>query len=188
MNLKKLAPWNWFSREEELDGQAVPVNKAVSNRTNRSDMKMLTSLFDDFDRLFDYSSNRFGPSLTSRLNRIEGFSGHLLKPKLDLGSTRKEYSIQVEIPGVDEKDIRLEIDNDTLTISGEKKQASEEKNRQYYRLERSYGSFQRMLSLPRDADRENINARFKKGVLTVTIPRKSIPESQVKQIQIKHAS
>jgi HSP20 family protein len=101
-----------------------------------------------------------------------------------LGVTDKEYSIAVEIPGVDQKDIKLEIVNDTLIIHGEKKQVSEDKDKNYYRLERSYGSFQRVLSLPEDADQNGVKARFSKGVLTVTFPRKSVPASQVKEIEV----
>jgi HSP20 family protein len=88
---------------------------------------------------------------------------------------------------VDEKDVKLEIVNDTLTISGEKKQEKEEKEKNYYRMERSYGVFQRVLSLPEDADQDKIKATFKKGILTVTVPRKALPKSDVKQIEIKNA-
>jgi HSP20 family protein len=95
--------------------------------------------------------------------------------------------VTLEIPGVDEKDVRLEIVNDTLTIQGEKKQANEEKGKNYYRMERSYGSFQRMLSLPEDADQNDVTATFKKGVLTVTMPRKALPKADVKQIEVKSA-
>ncbi len=91
----------------------------------------------------------------------------------------------MEIPGVDEKDVRLEIVNDTLTIQGEKKQENEEKGKNYYRMERSYGSFQRMLSLPEDADQNEVTATFKKGVLTVTMLRKALPKADVKQIEVK---
>lgn len=106
---------------------------------------------------------------------------------MDLGATEKEYTVCIETPGVDGKDIQLQITNNTLTIFGEKKQAVEEKKKHYYRVERSYGSFQRVLSLPQDADQDKINAQFKKGVLTITIPRKSLTGSNVKQIQITYA-
>jgi HSP20 family protein len=72
-----------------------------------------------------------------------------------------------------------------LTIQGEKKQENEEKGKNYYRMERSYGSFQRMLSLPEDADQNEVTATFMKGVLTVTMPRKALPKADVKQIEVK---
>jgi HSP20 family protein len=106
---------------------------------------------------------------------------------LDLSATDKEYTIAVEIPGVDEKDVKLEIENDTLTIRGEKKQEKEEKDKNFYRLERSYGSFQRVLSLPEDADQNGVKATFGKGILTISVPRKTMPQSDVRKIQIKSA-
>ena len=108
----------------------------------------------------------------------------LLKPTLDIGADDKEYSISIEVPGVEQKDIKLEVANNTLTVSGEKKQEHEEKDKNYYRMERSYGSFQRVLSLPEDANQDNVAATFKNGVLTVTMPRKSLPASNLKQIPI----
>ncbi len=82
-------------------------------------------------------------------------------------------------------DIRVDITSDTLTIRGEKKQEKEEKDRHYYRLERSYGNFQRILTLPEDVDRENISASFKNGILQVHIPRKSVSEAKTRQIEIQ---
>jgi HSP20 family protein len=75
--------------------------------------------------------------------------------------------------------------DDTLKIKGEKKQQKEEKEKNYYRMERSYGSFQRILSLPEDADQDNIKASFKNGIMEITIPRKAAPKTEVKQIEIK---
>ena len=89
------------------------------------------------------------------------------------------------MPGVAENDIQLELEGDTLRIKGEKKQEKEEKETDYYRIERSFGSFQRMLSLPEDADQAKIEAKFNKGVLAVTIPRKATPKSEAKRIPIQ---
>ena len=111
----------------------------------------------------------------------------MLKPTLDLSATDKEYTIAVEIPGVDEKDVKLEIANDILTIRGEKKHEKEEKDKNFYRVERSYGSFQRVLSLPEDADQEAVKATFKRGVLTISMPRKAMPQTDVRKIEIKNA-
>nr|WP_281357791.1 Hsp20/alpha crystallin family protein [Desulfobacter latus] len=117
----------------------------------------------------------------------EEITGSLLKPRLDLSATDKEYTVSLEIPGVSEKDVNLELADDTLIIRGEKKQKKEEKKKNFYRLERSYGSFQRTLSLPEDADKDNIKADFKNGVLNITIPRKALPSgTKAKQIEIKN--
>jgi len=109
----------------------------------------------------------------------------VLKPILDLGASESEYTVTVEIPGVDEKNLKIEVEKNIMIIRGEKKQEKEEKKKSYYRLERFYGSFQRTLSLPEDADQDGIKATFKQGVLTVTLPRKALPKSDVRQIAIK---
>jgi HSP20 family protein len=93
--------------------------------------------------------------------------------------------VTVELPGVEENEVLLELEGDTLKIKGEKKQEKEEKGKDFYRVERSYGSFQRVLTLPDDADQANIGAKFSKGALTVSIPRKSTPKSEAKRIPIK---
>ena len=188
MDIKKLVPWNWFKKEEEDTGEIVPVKRESAKEQGGVPAHPLQRLHHEIDRLFDQTFRGFGlfpfgfdQPLLPRL------SDGILKPTLDLGASDKEYTITVEVPGVDEKDVKLEIVNDTLTISGEKKQAKEEKKKNYYRMERSYGSFQRVLSLPEDADQDKINATFKKGVLTVTMPRKALPKSDVKQIEVKTA-
>jgi HSP20 family protein len=107
-----------------------------------------------------------------------------LKPSLDVGATEKEYSVSVELPGVDAKDVRLELNGDTLKIKGEKNQEKEEKDKNYYRVERSYGSFQRILSLPEDADSDGIKASYKNGIMNVTIPRRALPDAGTRQIEI----
>jgi HSP20 family protein len=104
---------------------------------------------------------------------------------LDVGASDKEYTISVELPGVDEKEIQLELSNNTLKIKGEKKQQKEEKEKNYYRMERSYGSFQRVLSLPEDADQEKINATYKNGIMEIAIPRKASQKTETKKIEIK---
>jgi len=187
MDIKKFAPWNWFKKENEENGHTVPVE--YSNKSsNRYSSESFGGLHNEMNRLFDDFFNGFDLSpFRSRSSMREGISGTLLKPSLDLGSTKKEYMVSIEIPGVSEKDVSIELVHDSLIIRGEKKQQKEEKNKNYYRLERSYGAFQRTLSLPEDVNRENIKADFKNGVLNITIPRLAIPENKVKQIQIKHA-
>ncbi|NOX34741.1 MAG: Hsp20/alpha crystallin family protein [Deltaproteobacteria bacterium] len=188
MNIKKLAPWNWFKKENENNGYAVPVKRGHVIRHGGYAPSPLKTLHEEVDRLFNNVFSGFGTLLFEPGNPFfSNMAGDILKPHLDLGATEKEYTVSVEIPGVEKKDVKLEITNDTLAIRGEKKQENEEKNKHFYRLERSYGSFQRVLSLPDDADRDRVNAVFKKGILTITIPRKALPESNVKQIEINYA-
>lgn len=186
MDIKKLAPWNWFKKEDGDSGHAIPV-KSNKNKVSNSLSPHSSSIFqDEMDKLFDSFFNGFGLSpFKSRSRRLEGITGSILKPRLDLGATDNEYTVSVEIPGVSEKEVSLELINDTLVIRGEKKQEKEEKNKNFYRLERSYGSFQRVLSLPEDADQEDVKATFNKGVLTIKMSRKALPKSDVKQIEIR---
>ena len=183
MDLKKLAPWNWFKKEEEAE-KILPVVTRARERGDFSISGTLADLHQEIDRMFDRVFKGWAPSFFDRpfFSRV---SEGLFKPTLDLGATEQEYTISVELPGVDEKDVKVEIADDTLTIRGEKRQEKEEKDKNFYRVERSYGSFQRVLSLPEDADQDNVKAVFKKGVLTVTLPRKALPRPEAKQIPVK---
>ena len=187
MDLKKWVPWNWFKKEEEEAGKTVPVKREDSHGQSGLLASPILQFHHEIDRLFDQMFHGFDLSPFKSERRLPQLSGSILKPTLDLNASDKEYTITVEIPGVDQKDVKLEIVNDTLTIHGEKKQEKEEKEKNYYRMERSYGAFQRVLSLPEDADQDGIEATFKKGVLTVTLPKKSIPKSGVRQIEVKSA-
>lgn len=195
MDIKKLAPWNWFKKEEEESGAMVPVKRDETKPLSSEEgpLSPLFQLHREMDKLFDNAFRGFGVSQT----RFPGLSplgsdflsplssSGFLKPQVDVGATDKEYSITVEVPGINEKDVNIEVVNNTMTIRGEKKQEKEEKDKNYYRVERSYGSFQRVLSLPEDADQEAIKATFKNGILTIKMGRKALPKPDVKQIEIK---
>ena len=196
MDIKKLAPWNWFKKEEEESVANVPVKMKDSPSyypAESSTANPLAQMHREVDRLFENAFRGFGVSSA----RFPGFSplgsdffsplssSGFLKPQVDVGATDKEYSITVEVPGINEKDVNIEVANNTMTIRGEKKQEKEEKDKNYYRVERSYGSFQRVLSLPEDADQEAIKATFKNGILTIKMGRKALPKPDVKQIEIK---
>ncbi len=88
------------------------------------------------------------------------------------------------MPGLDEKDVEVSLSNDTLTISGEKKAEKEDKGENYYRLERSYGSFQRVIPLSTEIEADKVEAAFKNGVLQITLPKLHLGEG-VKKVQIK---
>ena len=120
---------------------------------------------------------------------LEGLTGLgqnvTLLPNVDIAATEKEYILTIEVPGVDEKDVKLELVGGTLTIKAEKRQESEQKEKDFYRVECVYGSFQRTLTLPDDADPENVQASFKNGVLTIRLPRKALALPKGKLIEIK---
>jgi HSP20 family protein len=187
MDIKKLAPWNWFKKEEEQSGANVPIQRsdAVAHYPQGHAGNPIVQLHREIDGLFENVLRGFGiaPFRSDFFTPLttEG----LLKPQVDIGATDKEYSIAVEVPGVSEKDVKVEISGNIMTIRGEKKQEKEEKDKNYYRVERSYGSFQRVLSLPEDADQDDVKAMFNKGVLTIKVPRKALPKPDVKQIEIR---
>lgn len=189
MDFKKLAPWNWFKNEEDDSGSSIPVKHTDSRVKYHQGgtTHPILQLQREMDRLFDEAFRGFGLSpFRAELFPPLAASG-LLKPQVDIGANDQEYSITIEVPGVEEKDVKIEVADNIMTIRGEKKQEKEEKSKDYYRVERSYGSFQRDLSLPHDASQEDVKAKFKNGVLTITIPRKALPKSEVKQIEIKGA-
>ncbi|ABK18537.1 Hsp20/alpha crystallin family protein [Syntrophobacter fumaroxidans] len=181
MDFKKLAPWNWFKKEEEQQSANLPVQRYDQPRHDNP----VARFHQEIDRMFDHFFRGFGFPSMGVGREIAPMSGtEWLKPMLDIAAGDKEYTITVELPGVDEKDVQLELQEDTLIIKGEKRQEKEEKDKNYYRMERSYGSFQRVLSLPEDAEQEGINAAYKHGILTITIPRKARAVAKPKQVVI----
>jgi len=182
MYIQKINPWNWFGHEDDQNKNLPTL------RSTRQFYSPLTQLHNDLDHMFDSLLRGFD------MPSVEGGQAHsqdnvVLRPKVDVTSTDKEYTITVEVPGVDEKDVKLELAADgLLTIQGEKKHEKEHKDKNVHRVERSYGSFQRTLSLPEDASQENVEAAFKNGVLTVTVPRKAVAETSTKRIEIKKAT
>ena len=108
-------------------------------------------------------------------------------PAVDFTDTEKAYEVTAELPGIDEKDIEVNVANGILSIKGEKQEEKEEKKKDYYLSERNFGLFGRSLQVPDGVDTDKIEASFKKGVLTVTLPKK--PEAQIaaKKIDVKVA-
>lgn len=185
MDIRKLAPWNWFKKEGEAE-KGLRVRRAGSGRSDGRMYNQIEQFRNEIGKMFDSMFSGFGmPRLGSSWPELSETPGGMLKPTLDVECTDKEYTISVEVPGVNEKDIHLELSDRTLTIRGEKRRDQEEREKNYYRIESSYGSFQRVLSLPEDADQEGIKAGFKKGVLGISIPRKGMPESNVRRIEVK---
>lgn len=134
-------------------------------------------------RFFDFLNDRdpFGLPVARWLGEESG----LILPKLDISESDKKMEITVELPGMDEKDVDVEVSDGVLTIKGEKKSEKEEKGKTFHRMERSYGSFQRSFSLPPTVDEEKIKAEFDKGVLTISLEKTATPEPAKKKIEVK---
>ncbi|CAK8719679.1 HSP20 family protein [Candidatus Electrothrix gigas] len=183
---KKSTSWNWFKKEEESDNN-VPVQRQKTKKEQQEFAGPLQDFHREINRLFDQTFRNFGFSSFDINRPFLPSVGNMLRPMTDLSANDKEYTVTVEVPGAEKDDIKIEVANNIMTIRGEKKQKKEEKEKDYYRQERFYGSFQRVFSLPKDADQTDIKATFKQGVLTVTMPRKKMPKSDVKEIEI-HSS
>lgn len=190
MNIEKLKPWNWFKHEEAGNdsGQSVPVSRVQAESLPASGAVSLMSLHREMDRWFEDAFKSFAmPSFPSRLELAGGAGSKLAglyRPQIDVSGDNNCYEISLDVPGLTESDLSLEVKDDMLIVTGEKEQRSEDKDKHYYRVERSYGSFQRTLSLPDDANADEIRAKLDKGVLRLEIPRRAIAEQKVKRISI----
>jgi HSP20 family protein len=144
----------------------------------------------EMDRLFeDFQSLMPTPSV-GRSGALEPFRAvhrmfGALTPAVSLAEKDDSYELTAEVPGLDEKDVQITLRDDVLTIKGEKQAEAEEKTHGYYFSERRFGSFQRSFQLTDDVDPEKIEARFKNGVLTVTLPKNPAATKEEKKIPIK---
>ncbi len=146
MAITDLIPWK---RERETERHPLTAFQREMNR-----------MFEDF---FSGREREWMPS--TREGRFT--------PTLDVAESDKEVTITVELPGLEAKDVGIELQGNTLLLSGEKKQESERKERDYYRLERSWGSFRRMVDLPAEVEADQADATFRNGVLKITVPKKA---------------
>lgn len=142
----------------------------------------LASFQREMNRLFD---NFFGGFSLSPWEPLERGVGTSFTPRVDVSETDKEIKISAELPGIEEKDIDVSLTHDTLTIKGEKKTETEEKEKDYYRMERSYGSFTRSVPLPVEVDTNKVEATFKKGVLEITLPKTAKALQETKKVAVK---
>jgi len=108
-------------------------------------------------------------------------------PSSEAATTKDAYEISVELPGVAEQDIAVDLHGDQLTITGEKRAEREETGKDYYFSERSFGRFRRAFRLPADADAGKISATHGNGVLTIAIPKITEPANQAQRIEVKRA-
>jgi HSP20 family protein len=145
----------------------------------RREANPFSFLQQEIDRLFEGMSRGF-PSFPT----FSGTSVNL--PRMDVSETDKAIEIEAELPGLETKDVQINLADNVLTIRGEKKNEREEKNKDYHLVERSFGSFSRAVQLPQGVKAEDVSAEIAKGVLKVTV-KKPAP-AQSKQIAIKSAA
>jgi len=125
----------------------------------------------DFDRLFE----DFGSMGVSPFRTAAGEAGWA--PAVDVFEDEKEIVLTADLPDMDQKDLDIHVEENHLTIQGERKFENEEKKDKYHRIERRYGSFQRTFALPDNVDADNIAAKYDKGVLKVTLPKLEKPKN-----------
>ncbi len=141
----------------------------------RRDLFGFSDMRQEMDRLWE--------AMTGRRTGPLGALSRFQQPAVDVFEKDGQLHVRAEVPGMTEKDINIEVSEDGLVISGEKKEEKEVKEENYYRSERSYGKFTRRFALPRTADADKATARFKDGVLEIDIPLSGGPTAR--KIEIK---
>lgn len=139
------------------------------------------SLHREVNRLFDDALRGSDWPMAER-----GGAAGLLSPQVDISETENEIKVKAELPGVSEQDVDVELNDDILTIRGEKKSERKEEKENYHFMERSYGTFQRSFQLPRPVDADKVQATFENGVLTITLP-KNAQQEKTRRIQVQGA-
>ncbi len=169
----------------------LPIKRDTAEASFPRAWQPFESLHREIDRLFD----DFGVSFRWPFGRSL-FAGEPLfqremtwpkMPAVDVVESEKAYEITADLPGMDEKNIEVKVTDGVLTMKGERQEEKEEKKKDYYLQERSFGSFQRSFELPDSVDADKIEASFKKGVLTVKLPKKAEAQKPAKKIEVKAA-
>jgi len=170
MAVRDLIPWG-------RSRASVP-----SNVQQGEEMNPFLTLHREMNRLFDDVFNRFDAGMpSSLLGRMPGLSGGGW-PSLEVNASDNELRVSAELPGMDEKDVEILVDDGVLTIRGEKKSETEDQGRRF--SERYYGRFERSIALPYEVEEDKANASFQNGVLTVTLPKSAKAQEKAKRIAI----
>ena len=159
MPIKNLIPWT--RRDTEMAGREGVEHPVLAMQ------RELNRMFDGFRDRFNGQDGAF--------------------PRTDVAETDREVEVSIELPGIDEKDVDVAIANDVLTIRGEKKDSREEKRKGFYLAERSYGAFHRAIPLPLGVDSDKAKAEFKKGILTISLPKTPEAQARVTKINVQAA-
>jgi HSP20 family protein len=146
----------------------------------------MTRWMEDWDNLLgDFFGSRWTPQVRtglslSRLPEVTRFN-----PAIDIREGDNNYTVTAELPGIDPKEVEITLQEGTLLIKGEKKLEQENKGEGYHKVERSYGSFMRSITLPKGVDIEHIDASFNNGLLTLSIPKLPEQKPEARKIEIK---
>ncbi len=173
-------------KTEKTEHKAPERSSALQTwRPYESLRREVDRLFEDFDR--DFWRFPFGRSMFD----VEPFWRRELSwaqaPAVDIVEKDDAYEIKADLPGMDEKSIEVKVVEGALTIKGEKREEKEERKKDYYLRERHFGSFERSFAVPEGVDADKIEASFKKGVLTLMLPKKPEARKPAKKIEVKGA-
>lgn len=188
MDLKKLSPWNWFQKEQEQAREQQNLNRVPANRGGGMSRPStagdpITALHDQMQTLFDDVARQFG--MPQWPHAGAGVSPDLFRPSVDIKENDKNYTLHLDMPGVNKDDVQVEVEGDALVVRGEKREEKDDSDDDYQVVERHYGAFQRILDLPDDADPEDLKARFDNGVLTITIARRPDKVGNARRIEVE---
>lgn len=167
MTLRDLIPW------KKNDEKKVVVR--------REDEDPFYALQSNMNRLFDDFFGDFGMTPFGHW----GEQTRLFQPQIDISESDTAITVTAELPGLMDEDVEISLDRDVLTISGEKKEEKEEKDKNYYHVERSYGAFRRQIPLSAEVVADKVEATFKNGVLTIDLPKSPDAQKRVKHIAVK---
>jgi HSP20 family protein len=136
-------------------------------------LRELESMHDKIQRYFDDFSN-FGFTFTDNFN-----------PRIDIFDNEQTFSVVAEIPGIKKENLKITLQDNILTIEGEKKKEDEVKEKNYYRSERVFGSFKRCFTLPAEVDSEKVDAKFEDGILMINLKKLEPKQKNEKVIELK---
>jgi len=170
---------------------SLPVKKGKTESSTPQAWPPFEGLRQEINRMFDDFGWGTWPAFRRSLFTPEQvFSGGMTRkimPAVDVVESEKAYEVTAELPGMDEKNIEIKTANGVLTMKGEKQDQKEEKKKDYFLQERYYGSFERSFEIPESVDVDKIEATFKKGVLTVMLPKKAESQKPAKKVEVKAA-
>jgi HSP20 family protein len=166
--------------------------KEIERASKLETWRPLEALRQEVDRLFeDFDRGSWGFPLRRSIFGAAPFWPHELTwgaaPAVDMVEKDSAYEITAELPGMEEKDVEVTLVNDELTIKGEKQEEEKETRKGFHLHERRFGSFERRFALPESVDTDKVEAHFKKGLLTVTLPKKPEAQKPEKKIEVKVA-